>query len=93
MAEADLDYNTGTESSVLDDNNTADVDHSNVSILVRHLKDVDRWIAEHNTFDVINPKSNLTVEQQVAAHKALVAYLRTFKTELKEKIKELTNGR
>lgn len=91
MSEIDLPYNFG--SSITNNDNTSDVDHNNVSILVQHLKEVDDLIARHNTFDVIVPMQDVSFEQQMIAHKLLVGYLREFRQDLAKKVEGLTNGR
>ena len=92
--QTDLDYNTGNDSSVLDDDTTKDVDRNNVSILVKHLKEVDKLITKHNTFDVIKVSKDMpSVDNQMIAHRLLVTYLRLFRDDLASKIKELSNAR
>lgn len=92
MAEADLDYTF--DSSVTDTDTTKDVDQANISILVKHLKEIDKLIAKHNTFDVISADPKLPpMDMQIIAHKLLVSYLRMFRDDVAEKIKELNNGR
>lgn len=87
----DLPYNTS--SSVIDDEDTAkDVDHNNMSLLRQHGKQLDQWIAKHNTLDVIKDNTKLSGEQQIAVHKELVGYLRILRDDTYEKIKELTDG-
>lgn len=91
MSTEDLDYNF--DSSVMANDTAKDVDHNNKSILVRHLKDLDRLISVHNTFDAIDNSSKLSAEQQIAAHRLLVTYLRSFRDDLASKVEELNNGR
>jgi len=91
MSEVDLDYNFN--SNIISNDNTSDVDHNNVSILVKQLKDIDELILKHNTFDVIVPIQGVSVESQIAAHKLLVGYLRQFRDDLAKKVEGLTYGR
>ena len=91
MSEIDIPYNFS--SSVTDTDTKKDVDQNNKSILVQFLKETDGLIARHNTFDVIVPSKDFTVEEQMVAHKLLVGYLRNFREDLAKKIEELTNGR
>ena len=90
MSEVDLDYNFS--SSVTDTENTKDPDHGNVSILRTQLKECDDAIALHNTFDVIDLTSKISVENQMIAHRLFVTYLRSFRQDLDNKVKELGNG-
>lgn len=90
MSELDL---PGTFSSSITDADTdTDVDTDNVSILREQLKETDRLIALHNTFDVITVMKDITVEEQIIANKLLVNYLRGFRNDLSKKVEELTNG-
>lgn len=95
MSEVDLDYvlSSNFNSSVMSDDNTSDVDHNNVSILVKQLKDIDELILKHNTFDVIVQIQGVSVESQIAAHKLLVGYLRQFRDDLAKKVEGFTYGR
>lgn len=75
------------------ENTTKDVDHNNMSLLRSHLKDIDGWIAKHNSLDVIkrdHPK--LSGEQQIELHQELVSYLRLLKSEISNKVEKLKNG-
>lgn len=89
----DLDYNfTGDDSAGGPD--PTDPDFNNLSLLKRHLRDVNGWIAKHNSFDAIDlHHSKLNSDQQVEMHKHLVGYLRQFKSDLELKIEELSDGR
>lgn len=69
-----------------------DSDYNNLPLLRKHLKDIDALIAKHNTLDVIVPNHKLSGEQQIAVNKELVVYLKQFREETVEKIKELRNG-
>ena len=90
MSNTDLDY---FNSSVTDtDSDTKDVDINNVSILREQLTETDRLIALHNTFDVIDPQSKVTIENQIIAHRIFVTYMRSFREDLATKVEELGNG-
>lgn len=90
MSNADLDYNFS--SSVTDNDNTKDPDHSNIPILKQQLRDVDDAIKLHNSFDVIDINLKVSVENQIIAHKLFVNYLRGYRNDLKDKLEELGNG-
>lgn len=92
MSTEDLDYtHIGVE---LGKDNTKDVDQNNVSIIKQHISAVEQLIMTHNTLDVIDPNhKTLTGEQQIMAHKQIVAYLRMFREDLKNKAEELSDGR
>lgn len=90
MSNTDLDY---FNSSVTDtDSDTKDVDINNVSILREQLAETDRLIALHNTFDVIDPKSKYTTDEQMIGHRIFVTYMRSFREDLATKVEELGNG-
>lgn len=88
----DLPYNF-TPSSPVTDVAKQDIDTNNVSVLVEVLEDIKMLIEKHNTFDVLNPKSKLSVEEQIAAHMKFVQYLRQFETYIKNKVEELSDAR
>ena len=90
MSNTDLDY---FNSSVTDTkSDTKDVDINNVSILREQLAETDRLIALHNTFDVIDLTSKVSVENQMIAHRIFVTYMRSFREDLATKVEELGNG-
>lgn len=92
MSTEDLAYHFSSDVATQADA-SKDVDYNNKSILVKHLAEIDKLIAKHNTFDVIDPANKLTAEQQVGAHKLLVSYLRMFRDDVANKIEELSDGR
>ncbi len=68
-----------------------DEDQPNKSVLLQVQKYLDEAIAEHNTLDVIDltEAGKMTPTQQVAVHKLVVNHLRSVKTEIDNKLKEL----
>lgn len=95
MAETeDVPYSV-SEFATPEDEKQPDEDQPNKSVLVEMQKYLREAIAEHNTFDVVNLPDNATKEEKVAAfdmmaiHKGLVMHLRTVKTMIDNKIKEL----
>lgn len=90
----DLPYNTG--SSVLNDNTVKDPDQNNVPLLVQQLRDIDKLIEEHNSWDGLNlPTTPLTLEQKaglfdsIVSHKQFVSHLRSFRENIVKKLEEL----
>lgn len=87
----DLDNYSSPSDVVSDGSVVRDVDYGNIPLLRRHLHDLDEWIAKHNTFDVIDEASPLSGEQQIGMHRELVKYLRKFRGETVDKLKEFSN--
>lgn len=90
----DLDYNFTEGSGVLGGTNKSDPDVGNVSILKQILKGLAEMRESHDkrsTLD-INDK-NFTIEQQVANGTWAVQLISQIELVIKEKLKELDNGR
>lgn len=89
----DLEYNAG--SSVLDtDTQRKDPDVANVSILKQLLKEVSEMISSYKTIDTLSlDDKHFTIEQQLELNKRYVNLLTTLELLIKEKVKELSNGR
>lgn len=68
-----------------------DPDQPNKGVLLEVQKYLDEAIVEHNTLDVIDltEAGKMTPTQQVAVHKLVVNHLRSVKTIVDNKIKEL----
>lgn len=72
-----------------------DVDQPNKSVLVEVVKELEKDIAAHNTFEVIHLPANATPEQKVAAfdemaiHKGLALHLSKYQRMINIKLKEL----
>lgn len=68
-----------------------DPDQPNKGVLLEVQKYLDEAIVEHNTLDVIDltEAGKMTPTQQVAVHKLVVNHLRSVKTEIDNKLKEL----
>lgn len=89
----DLDYNYPSD-AVAPHKPSKDVDYNNKSILVQVLGEIDKLITVHNSMDGLDPtKSEATMKVQVRANKQLVAYLRSFREVISNKVEELVDGR
>lgn len=74
-----------------DDEKTPDEDQPNKSVLLEVEKYLEDAITEHSSFDVIDltESAKMTPTQQIAVHKLVCSHLRSVKTEVSNKIKEL----
>jgi len=90
MAEVDVEY-SAPDFATPEDDKRDDDDQPNKSVLIEVQEYLKKAIAEHNSFDVIEPTAEMimTTQQQVAVQKEVVKHLRTIKTEIDNKIEEL----
>jgi len=91
MAETeDVPYNV-SEFATPEPEQQADEDQPNKSVLLEVRKYLEESIAEHNSLDVIDltEAGKMTPTQQVAVHKLVVSHLRSVRTIVNDKIKEL----
>lgn len=91
MAETeDVPYNI-SEFATPEPEQQTDEDQPNKSVLLEVRKYLEESIGEHNSLDAIdltNP-GDMTPTQQVAVHKLVVSHLRSVRTIVNDKIKEL----
>lgn len=68
-----------------------DPDQPNKGVLQSVLKYLDEQIKTHNSLDLIEPNAEqiMTAQQQVAVQKQVVAHLRSIRSDISNKIKEL----
>lgn len=87
----DLDYSHIPDHATSEDKKQPDEDQPNKSVLLEVQKYFKEAIAEHNSFDVIDltEAAKMNSTQQIAVHKQVVHHLRTVKTMIDNKIKEL----
>lgn len=80
-----------SEFATPEDEKQTDDDQPNKSVLLEVQKYLTEAIAEHNTLDVIDltESAKMNEKQQVAVHKQVVHHLRSVKTIVDNKIKEL----
>lgn len=69
-----------------------DPDQPNKSVLRDVLKYLDDQIKIHNSLDLVEPNAEgiMTTQQQVAVQKQVVTHLRNIRSEVSNKIKELS---
>ncbi len=86
----DIPYNV-SEFATPEDERQVDEDQPNKSVLLEVQKYLEEAIEEHNTFDVIDltEAAKMTPTQQIAVHKLVANHLRSVKTEVDNKVKEL----
>ena len=92
MAEQeDIPYEVSEHATPEEEKKQADPDQSNKSILVQVLKDIQTQIDTHNSLDAVKPEmeKTMTTQQQITVHKQVVIHLRSIKTTIDNKIKEL----
>ena len=90
MATEDIPYSV-SDFATPEKEKEPDEDQPNKSVLREVQKYLKEAIAEHNTLDVIDlaEASKMTPTQQIAVHKLVIHHLRSVKTEIDNKIKEL----
>lgn len=90
----DLDYNFNEGSGVLGGSNKSDPDIGNVSILKQILKELDQIKLGLDKRSTLNLQDKVfTIEQQVANGTWAVNLISQLELIIKEKLKELGNGR
>lgn len=97
MAEEDIGYTSTPDFATPDKESSKDddVDQPNKSVLLELSEELEKDIAENNSFDVIHTPANATPEQKVAAfddmaiHKGLALHLKKYKIMINNKLKEL----
>ncbi len=91
MAETeDVPYNV-SEFATPEPEQQTDEDQPNKSVLLEVRKYLEESIAEHNSLDSIDltEQAKMTPTQQVAVNKLVVSHLRSVRTIVNDKIKEL----
>lgn len=92
MAETeDIPYNAPAFATPEDEKPVDDDDQPNKSVLIEVQTYLEEAIVEHNSLDVIDltEVAKLTPGQQIAVAKQVVNHLRSIKTVVDNKIKEL----
>lgn len=89
--EIDVPYNVSEFATPDKTEEQADDDQPNKSVLLEVQKYLAEAIDEHNSLDTIDltEAAKLTPGQQIAVNKLVVAHLRTVKSTVDNKIKEL----
>lgn len=87
----DIPYNAPDFATPDVEQKTDDADQVNKSVLSEIQKYFAEQIEKHNSLDVIEPNSEniMTTQQQIVVHREVVTHLRTAKTLVDNKIKEL----
>lgn len=79
------------------DDKRPDPDERRKSVLKEVSEELERDIAENNSFDVIQLPANATPEQKIGAfddmaiHKGVALYLKKYQTMIDNKLKELND--
>lgn len=91
MAVEDIPYNVSDFATPDKKEEQSDYDQPNKSVLLDVQMYLTEAINEHNSLDTIDltESANLTPGQQIAVSKIVVAHLRSVKSEVDNKIKEL----
>ncbi len=87
----DVDYQVSEFATPDKKGEQVDDDQPNKSVLLEAQKYLTEAIGEHNSLDTIDltEGAKLTPGQQIAVNKIVVAHLRSIKSEVDNKIKEL----
>lgn len=91
----DVDYQVSEFATPDKTDEQIDDDQPNKSVLLEVHNELEKDIAENNSFSVITIPANATPEQKIAAfddmaiHKGLALYLTKYKIMIEDKIKEL----
>lgn len=87
----DVDYTVSSFATPDKKEEQLDDDQPNKSVLLEVQKYLAEAIDEHNSMDVLDltESMKMTPTQQVAVHKLVVNHLRSVKSEVDNKIKEL----
>ncbi len=74
-----------------EDDKKPDPDQPNKSVLEEAVKYLDQQIKIHNSLDLVEPNAEqiMTCQQQVAVQKQVVAHLRSVRSDINGKVKEL----
>lgn len=86
----DVDY-TVSDFATPETEKEQDPDQANKGVLKEVQKYLSAAIEEHNSFDIIDltEKAKMTPTQQIAVHKLVVNHIRSIKTVVDNKLKEL----
>lgn len=86
----DVDYTVGDHATP-EPENQPDEDQEYKGVLLEVQTYLSDAIAEHNSFDVIDltEQAKMTPTQQIGMHKNIVHHLKSVKTQIDNKLKEL----